>query len=220
MIHEAIYRNSERYAKFAEEGILRPKLRIINNDFNLNCEVQKAFRLNEVLAQKLLLEVSLEKNTGDYQHIFMQILGEILSNTEVNQNVDYVLNFFKRKSGFNAVVKPCNFEKFLYDKSLPIKSDMKVETEEFSTFEDGNKVKDTIVDTICQRDAQKGDVEKVVAVEHSYIDFQNLIINQKLMTLRSEAKTKNYSKQYFSELMVQESIEFYLQDQIQKFIDY
>lgn len=101
----------------------------------------------------------------------MQILGEILTNPEYNQNVDYVLNFFKRKSGFNANITPCNFEKFLYDKVLPIKSDKEVETEEFSNFEDGNMVENTIVKTICQRDTDKCDIEKSVAVEHSYIDF-------------------------------------------------
>lgn len=100
LMAECIDCNRERLAKYARDGIVRDSLRIINNDFNLNCEVQKALRLGEGLAQKLLLEKALEANTTDYQHLFMQILAEILKKpsdqSETNQNVEYLLPFFRR----------------------------------------------------------------------------------------------------------------------------
>lgn len=73
-------------------------------------------------------------------------------------------------------------------------------------------VTSAIVKAIIKNDADKGAAERSVATEHSYMDFQNLIVNQKLMALRGKEPKAYYSKEYFAELMVQESIEFYLQD--------
>jgi hypothetical protein len=76
-------------------------LRIVNNDFTFNNEIERAFMLNEVLAQKELLEKVMEINTPMYNNLMMQVAGEILSNDEINQNVTYILNFFKRPGGIS-----------------------------------------------------------------------------------------------------------------------
>lgn len=68
---------------------------------------------------------------------------------------------------------------------------------------------------------------KFITIEHSYIDFQRLILNEKLQMNKEEegaskSKQKVFGQLYFARLMVQNdenNIEFYTQDMVQKFID-
>lgn len=65
-----------------------------------------------------------------------------------------------------------------------------------------------------------------ITLEHSYIDFQSLILNEKMSMIKNKHKKGNntvFGKVYFSSLMVQNNksnIEFYTQDMVKKFIDY
>lgn len=81
-------------------------------------------------------------------------------------------------------------------------------------------VESAIVNGIVNDADKSENTDKKYAVEHSYVDFQNLIVNEKLTALTGTERGVFYGQQYFAELMVQENIEFYLQDEIQKFIDY
>jgi len=57
------------------------------------------------------------------------------------------------------------------------------------------------VKAIISNDSDKKD-DKSVAIEHSYVDFQNLIVNQKLKNLRKGEPKASYNKEYFAMLMV------------------
>lgn len=67
---------------------------------------------------------------------------------------------------------------------------------------------------IIKNDLEKDQDEKEVAIEHSYMDFQSLILFQKMKGLSGVTPRKNYGKIYIAELMVQSDIDFYLQDMV------
>jgi len=70
MLNEILEGDADRIAKYKVYGKLC-KTTIINNDYNFNNEIEKAFILNESMAQKLLLEKVLTINTIDYQSMMM-----------------------------------------------------------------------------------------------------------------------------------------------------
>ena len=111
---------------------------------------------------------------------------------------------------------------------------------------------DEIINVIVERDIEKDKqegMEKTITVEYSYMDFQWMIIGEKMRNYgdledriqeikdKEENKDKTeeeldelihlekskkfvFDNHYLSQMMIQPSIEFYLQDAIQKIIDY
>lgn len=66
MIEQVLRYDDERISKFTKEKIFSTNLKIVNNDFCLNNEIDRAFYLNEVLASKFLLLKIMEINSPDY----------------------------------------------------------------------------------------------------------------------------------------------------------
>ena len=151
-------------------------------------------------------------------------------------DISIILEFFSRDED-QGQDEVCNMERFLVDDALPLKSDNEIECFQLATFSDFNKYKDEIIDYVCQRDKAKEnngkpgklnllkkEVERNIAVEHTYMDFQFMIIGEKLAYNLEENKNQKFvfDDLYLSKLMIQneDNVEFYQQDAIQKIIDY
>jgi len=100
IIERCLEGDTQRMDKFFKDGIMR-ELRIVNNDFSFNNEIERSFEVKDTLVQKLLLETILEINSKPYQNLMMQILGRILDNDEYNHNLVNILGFFKRPDGIS-----------------------------------------------------------------------------------------------------------------------
>ena len=201
------------------------------NDFDFNNQIDKALLLNEKMAQKNLLSKIMEINNGEYTQIMMQSLGKILLFPDYQENGQIILPFFKRTAEEKAQiddpnsVKPCNMETFLQNPNLPLKSDEEFEYIEHANFDDPNKMIDIIVKEIIDQNEEKGkDQDRSITVEYSYMDFQSMILGFKMMNMTDPNYAElplKYDKLFLSNLMIQEdNIEFYMQDGIQKFIDF
>lgn len=215
LIEECIRGDPARIEKLSLDRRYKKQLRIVNSDFNFSSEIDKAFNLGEATAQKLLLESCLELDTDDYQPLFMQVLGAILRSenaageeNDANANVEFILDFMARRPGINSSTQFCNMEKFMFNGQLPLKSDKEQEWQEFSAFEDGNRLEHEVIMKIARNDEKKSEsAEKTVAVEHSYIDWSRTILAFKLESFtRGEDPEPVYGKKFFAALMVQEEI--------------
>ena len=121
IIENCLEADIDRQMKFRKDGVIRD-LRIVNNDFTFNNEIERCFTARDSMIQKLLLTTIMEINTPEYQMLMMQILGKILLEEDVNPNLVYILDFFKRPDGISAKKQFCNFEIFMFDRRLPMKS--------------------------------------------------------------------------------------------------
>lgn len=123
----------------------------------------------------------------------------------------------------SKIIEGCNLEKFFTDERLPLKSDKEIENFQQATFDDVNTSMVEIINFIEKRDAKK-DEERTIAVEHSEMDFQYMIIGEKLkFDPKTEGTKFVFDNLYLSNLMIQDdesNVTFYEQDAIQKIIDY
>jgi hypothetical protein len=109
----------------------------------------------------------------------------------------------------------CNFERFFEDDRLPLKSDEEIECFQQPTFSDFNKYQDEIIEKIVNRDKEKGiegsgGLERTIAVEHSFMDFQYMIIGEKISKARTDGNFV-FDELFLSKLMIQpeSNVEFY-----------
>jgi hypothetical protein len=75
---------------------------MINNDFSFNNVIERAFSFKNVMAQKFLLEKVMQLNHEKYSNFIIQILGMVFRNPELNHNVSYILEFFRRKKDISV----------------------------------------------------------------------------------------------------------------------
>lgn len=112
---------------------------------------------------------------------------------------------------------------FFSHPDLPIKSDRPEESFFQPYFHDANHALDEILDKIKIRDEMKVVIKKTIPVEHSHIDFQFMIMANKLDYDSKEKKPYVFDDLKLAELMVQNSetnVQFYQSDAIQKIIDF
>lgn len=217
----------ELYALHEEQKRLKKNL-IVSLDFNFVSQLERAFPLNASLAINILIKKIFEINSVDYHPILSLVLPNILA----QESISIILPFFCRTAdeveevNDNEGLEICNFERFMEDERLPLKSDAEIECFQQPTFDDFNKYREEIIDKIVQRDKQKGvegenGFERTIAVEHSFMDFQYMIIGEKIAKSRTGGDFV-FDELYLSKLMIQpeSNVEFYQQDAIQKIIDY
>lgn len=97
----------------------------------------------------------------------------------------------------------CNMERFLIDQRLPLKSDEEVECFQLATFQDFNTYKHEVIEKIVKRDKKKDDTkkEKTIPIEHTFMDFQYMIIGEKLKYEKDDTYNKG-AKFVFDDLYV------------------
>ena len=128
----------------------------------------------------------------------------------------------------------CNVEIPIESEELVIFSDKEAQFETISSFENIHEIEDELVDYINKRqeedDKEKekngegGDMENSKEIEHSYIDLKFLIIGDKIKHMYEEEEFDNlkYDDEYLSGLIMStdNNNEFYMQESVQKIIDY
>lgn len=87
--------------------------------------------------QKRFIEEIFKENSECHKTHMMMVLGDILTDENYNQNVDYFLSFFQREK-ITEFEQACKMETFLFNKKLPIKSDVESNNMEFLDFDDPN----------------------------------------------------------------------------------
>lgn len=110
---------------------------------------------------------------------------------------------------------------------LVIFSDKAAQFETISSFENIHEIEDELVDYINKRqeeDDKNGDMENSKEIEHSYIDLKFLIIGDKIKHMYEEEEFNDlkYDDEYLSGLIMStdNNNEFYMQESVQKIIDY
>jgi hypothetical protein len=114
---------------------------IVSLDFNFVSQLERAFPLNASLAINILIKKIFEINTVDYHPILSLVLPNILA----QDSISIILPFFSRTADEQEELKEdnlnelCNFERFMNDDRLPLKSNKEIECFQLSTFSDFNK---------------------------------------------------------------------------------
>lgn len=222
---EILYEDAEKEEKFKKIGLISKNL-ICSIDFNFTSQIARGYQINANLAINSLITKIFEINTMEYHPMLMLVLPEVLA----QESISIILPFFARSSdevfaqdADSKVSESCNLENFFTDERLPLKSDEERENFQQANFDDINTAQHEIISYIAKRDAAKNE-ERTIAVEHSTMDFQYMIIGEKLKyDAKSAGRKFVFDNLYLANLMIQEdeaNVNFYEQDAIQKIIDF
>jgi hypothetical protein len=155
----------------------------------------------------------------------MNDLPVILDSKQVNINEFFQISETDRKErereGF------CNFEIALKDPELPMFSDKTVEylTANDADIEDFHNFKEELAQKIVQRDKDKLTNSKNYIVNHTLVDFRDVIIGEKLRAIQKSKKALNlrFDNLYYATWMIKQGDSnkiFFLQESVQNFIDF
>lgn len=195
--------NPERRKQYVEQNRLKKNL-IVSLDFNFVSPLQRGFKLNAELSIEALLSKIFAIDSVDYHHILSLVMPLVLQ----QDNISNIFSFFSRDKG-QGQRDVCNLERFLRDPKLPLKSDEEVEAFQLATFKDFNTFQAEVMDRIMQRDKKKDDrrQEKNIPVEHTYMDFQYMIIGKKLNYDKDSYENKGtkfvFDDLYLANMMIQ-----------------
>ena len=193
---------------------------------------------------KLLLNKIFELNTADYQEVMMLDLPSYLNQPIIKR----IYRFFERdheekkalkeqeKDMYKANYVPfkplfCNFEDHTFHPKLPAFSNARITYHLIEKFKDFHNHEGEVLDEVINSppEAQWGvdsgiGSEKNYEIEHSYIDFQKLIIGEKIRAIQEKGLMNiNFGDQQLADVMYiedEEHIEFYNLESIRKVIDF
>lgn len=233
-------------AKLCEENLM------VQIDFNFVSSLRLAMELNSSQSVKLMLNNVFKINSVEYQEMMMLDFPKFLQFPNIKRiypflERDYEEYLQTKQDQEDVYVKQtetknfCNFEQFMSHPELPpFGSEQKAfhVKQNFTDFHNSEKeiLREMIekdphmtwtVDNFGQDDkdkTQKVFKNKNVEVEHSMIDFQKLIIGEKIRDVQEEGfHNVNFNDQHLASIFYVEpdhQIDFYKLETVRKIVDY
>lgn len=217
---------------------------IIQVDYNFVTTLRLAMTLNSNQTVKILLKKIFEINTAAYQDFMMLDLPSYLHQPIITR----IYDFFERdadeidtikereKDMYKASHVPykplfCNFEDFTQHPKLPPFSNARITYHLIEKFQDFHNHEVEVLKEVIESEpeAQWGvelgiGTEKNFEIEHSYIDFQKLIIGEKIRGIQEQNfKNINFGDQHLANVIFiedDEHLEYYNLESIRKVIDF
>lgn len=199
----------------------------LNYDFNMESTIQRAIYLKSYKSIKLLLQyIFEEENSSDYNNIIMMNFSQILQSENLNIN-----QFFSIKDWATPEIQnqSCSIEKVLVNDKFdafsehPFQSMKKRSEEIHSIHEMETEICDMIIERESKQALAQNSQDNINVVVHSYIDFNFLIIGEKLRNNLTSKKSDwiKFDDEYYSSILLESNNiqEFYEQKSVQRIID-
>ena len=112
-----------------------------------------------------------------------------------------------------------------WNSDLPVFSDVPCDYIKLYDFKNIHNFENELTDLIFEKDSLKENEDKNIEVEHQYINFEMLIISEKIRAIEkgNSAHNLEFNDIYYSTLMIDQeetNQEFYNKETIQKIIDF
>lgn len=166
---------------------------------------------------KILLQLLFEKcNSQRYSYMIMLEIPIILQ--ILSEDCSCIFGFFHRSMTEldSEDTEYCSIENAIKDLNLPLISDRSHEFIYVENYVNVLKPQDQMVSKIMDREKNKTSDDLTIEIEHKYIDFQYLILGEKIRE-RQKYVLDDFRLARF--MINDENIEFYEQEYVKKIID-
>ena len=223
IIRKILRRDKVRQETFKKVGFVKDNL-ITTLDFNLKSTIERGIEMNSIKSVKLILNYIFKKiNSQDYNDVIMMDLPKILGQKKLQINEFFDRSYAELQDKGNTNF--CNMEQPLRNPNLPVFCDSPMDyfcIDEFKTLHNQEK---EITNMIIDKDLKKDNVEKNIEVEHMAINFEMLIIAEKLRALDQGLSTDKllFNDLFYACLLIDQeetNQEFYQKETVQKMIDF